>query len=100
MCPTICNGERIFVEMQGGQPYTPKRGDVTVFEYGLESVNSIKRVIGLPGDIVAPGPHDAILVNGRPWQGPLICGKSLLPADTPHDSSAYLRFGWPFIRYW
>lgn len=53
MCPTICNGERILVEMQGGQPYTPKRGDVIVFEYGPESVNFIKRVIGLPGDIVA-----------------------------------------------
>ena len=92
MCPAICQEERIFVVMQGGQPYVPKRGDVIVFEYGPEHINYIKRVIGVPGDIVAPDPNNTILINGHPWQAPSICAKSLLPADTSRDSSLYSGF--------
>jgi signal peptidase I len=57
--------------MQNGAVYLPKRGDVIVFEYGPDRANFIKRLIGLPGDLVAAGPQDSILVNGRPWSTPL-----------------------------
>lgn len=87
MRPTICRGERILVEMQVGQPYVSKRGDVIVFEHGPESVNFIKRVIGLPGDIVAPGVNDTVLVNGRSWQTPSICANSLLLSRTNAEAS-------------
>lgn len=93
-CPTICNGEYIFVRMRYGAPYIPKRGDVIVFEYGPDRTNFIKRVIGLPGDTVAPGPKDSILVNGQPWNLPPICAKSL--RDAPDGSPpAFLPFHVP-----
>jgi signal peptidase I len=86
MCPAICDGERILVEMRGEEPYVPKRDDVIVFKYGQDQANFIKRVIGVPGDIVGPGPGNTILVNGHAWQAPPICAKSLLPTNKGDDS--------------
>ena len=56
MCPTICNGERIFVQMLYGKPYAPKRGHMVILECGPDRVLFIKRIIGLPGDVIAAGP--------------------------------------------
>lgn len=92
MCPTICEGERIFVEMRGEQPYVPQKGDVIVFKQRSEPANYIKRVIGVPGDLVAPGANNTILVNGQPWQAPSVCAKSLLPSPTNADASVYTGF--------
>jgi signal peptidase I len=84
MCPTVCRGERAFVEMQYGRPYVPKRDEVIVLDYGTEHALFIKRVLGLAGDVIANGPGDTILVNGQAWQPAAVCGKSLSSAD---DSS-------------
>ena len=45
---------------------TPERGDIVVFE-GPEGADVVKRVIGLPGDIVAVSGGQLIL-NGKPVQ--------------------------------
>jgi signal peptidase I len=63
MEPTIQVGDRIFVNkmaydlkvpftnIEVAQVGTPARGDIVVFEYPLdESINYVKRLIGLPGD--------------------------------------------------
>jgi signal peptidase I len=92
MCPTICNGERVLAEMRGELPYAPRRGEVILFDNGRDPAKFVKRVIGVPGDIVAPGPNGTILVNGRSWQGPPICAKSLLPTATNPDISLYSAF--------
>ena len=92
MCPSICSGERVFVEMLGQQEYVPKRGEVVAFKYGAESASLIKRVIGIPGDTVAPGPNDTILVNEQPWTPPTVCAKSPSPDGLPRDKSSYARF--------
>ena len=81
-CPPICKGERVLVQMQMGSPYSPRRGDVIVFRHGPDDTNFIKRLIGMPGDLVGPGPGNTILVNGQAWQPPSICAKSLLGADS------------------
>lgn len=81
MCPTVCQGERVFADMNFGVSYTPVRNDVVVLLYGQDQVLFVKRVIGLPGDTISPGPGKTILVNGRPWQPPAVCGKSLLPPE-------------------
>jgi len=92
VCPTVCKGERILVEMRGEEPYVPKRDDVVVFEHGPDQLNYIKRVIGIPGDIVAPGSGNTILVNGSPWQPPPGCGKSLLSVEKVGDNAAPVDF--------
>ncbi len=90
MCPTVCNGERIFAELRGNQPYVPQRGGVILFEYGAESSLFIKRVIGIPGDTVGPGPDNTILVNGKTWQAPAVCAKSLLEGKAQIEASPTL----------
>jgi signal peptidase I len=87
MCPTICKGERMFVEVLGEKPCVPKRGEVILFDYGPDNTNFLKRVAGIPGDIVGPGHGNTLLVNGRAWQAPPVCAKSLLSDDKADDGS-------------
>lgn len=45
----------------------PKRGDVMVFKYPEDTrINYIKRVVGLPGDIITYTSEKRLLVNGAP----------------------------------
>ncbi|WP_205342311.1 signal peptidase I [Denitrificimonas caeni] len=45
----------------------PKRGDVMVFKYPEDTrINYIKRVVGLPGDIITYTNEKRILINGKP----------------------------------
>lgn len=66
MLPTLKVGDFIFayklpygfpIPFSGGErlaPSLPKRGDVVVFRYpGNETINYVKRVVGLPGDRIA-----------------------------------------------
>jgi signal peptidase I len=47
---------------------SPKRGDVAVFRYPRdESVDYIKRVIALPGDVIEYQ-DKRLMVNGQPLQ--------------------------------
>ncbi len=77
MMPTLFQGDFIFVkkytyglrlpvtETKVIETGSPKRGDVVVFRLPSDpSVNYIKRVIGLPGDIVTYDAHH-LTVNGR-----------------------------------
>jgi signal peptidase I len=77
MCPTLEIGDFILVNkfayglrlpilntkiVDIGEP---KRGDIVVFKYPLDtSQNYIKRLIGLPGDVVAHR-HNQLYVNGE-----------------------------------
>jgi signal peptidase I len=57
-----------FVDFPGRKiwPDTPKRGDVAVFKYpGDLSIDYIKRVIGLPGDVIQMK-HGVLHINGQP----------------------------------
>lgn len=43
----------------------PKRGDIVVFTSPLSGPVLIKRIIGMPGDVIATA-KGAILINGKP----------------------------------
>jgi signal peptidase I len=64
MMPTLLIGDHIMVSKARGNP---ARGDVVVFKYPLapDTVDYVKRVIGLPGDTVVVA-HNQVLVNGGP----------------------------------
>src|SRR6185436_1203674 len=78
MIPTLEVGDHIFVAKFSygvGIPFTkkkvleyhqPERGDIIVFKYPRdESVDYIKRVVGLPGDRVDLRKNE-LFINGRP----------------------------------
>lgn len=67
----------------------PKRGDVVVFEYPEDpSKDFIKRVVGLPGDVVE-GRDKKVYVNGKPYENPheVHKEKEVIPkAQNPRDN--------------
>ncbi len=67
----------------------PKRGDVIVFEYPEDpSKDFIKRVVGLPGDVVE-GRDKKVFVNGKPFENPheIHKEKEIIPkAQNPRDT--------------
>lgn len=65
MEPNFHNGQYLFVEKLSYDFHGPKRGDVVVFKYPLDtSVDYIKRVIGLPGDDITVK-DGQVLVNNQ-----------------------------------
>lgn len=60
-----------------------------MFDFGEPKQKFIKRIIGLEGDTVAPGPGNTILVNGRPWMPPKVCGT---PPQEPDTSGSGIPF--------
>jgi len=78
MIPTLEVGDHIFVSKFAfglSVPFTdtkilqyaePQRGDVIVFKYPLDhSIDYIKRVVGLPGDVVEMK-QEELFINGKP----------------------------------
>lgn len=75
MKPTIIEGDRIFVNKLAYDlriPLThislwrradPQRGDIIIFDSGVLDLRLVKRVIGLPGDMVEVR-RDIVYVNG------------------------------------
>ena len=46
-------------------PHLPQRGDVAIFRHASDGAEYVKRVIGLPGDIVSMR-NGALVLNGQP----------------------------------
>jgi signal peptidase I len=77
MKPTIIEGDRIFVNKLAYDlkvPFTlltiatwdePAYGDIIVFDSPVENNRLVKRVIGVPGDVVEIR-NNRVFVNGRP----------------------------------
>lgn len=107
MIPTIKIGEFIFVKMYQYDwhlPMTrvslarrnePQRGEVVVFEFPQDpSKDYIKRVIGVPGDIVEVK-DDRVIVNGEPFPVRKAEDTSVLndlfPKYDPKEQSLFLE---------
>ncbi len=72
MMPHLENHERIFINKFTYRFRPIERGDVVVFRYPLDPSKSyIKRVIGLPGDVVSIR-DGHVLVNDKPLSEPYV----------------------------
>jgi len=77
MNPTIIEGDRVFVDKLAYDlklPFTtwhlaqwanPKRGDIVVFFSPADGTRLVKRVVGLPGDLVELR-NEQLVINGAP----------------------------------
>lgn len=83
MCPTICLGERFVADMGAYKSGPPQRGDLILLKHKSSEGLFIKRVIGIPGDVVAPGANGSILINGKPLTSPEVCGISPIQEEGP-----------------
>jgi signal peptidase I len=73
MCPTVCKHERLIALLDPDKQFVPHRDDVIVMDH-QSGAKFIKRVVGLPGDVITPGPRNEILINGKVWMPPPVCG--------------------------
>ena len=89
MCPTICVGDRIVVDTNAYRSRDPRRGDVIALKHSTSEGPFLKRIIGLPGDVLAPGPNATVFVNGRTFVPPSPCGMPKWPKDEPFDYSEF-----------
>lgn len=71
MNPTLLNGEYLIISNFAYQLDDPQRGDIIVFRHPNSELNLIKRVIGLPGDMVDIQ-NGVVHVNGVALDEPYI----------------------------
>jgi len=79
MCPTLCEDDRMVVSTAAYRNRAPGRGELVIFDFKQTGQMFPKRVAGVPGDRVARGPANTILVNGNALKIPAPCGKTAAP---------------------
>lgn len=86
---TIMTGDRVFTYRQAYLFSDPKRGDIIVFPFpDDESVDYIKRIIGLPGDTVE-GKDGLVYINGKALEESYVkeeIDEDFGPFTVPEDS--------------
>lgn len=86
---TIMTGDRVFTYRQAYLFSDPKRGDIIVFPFpDDESVDYIKRIIGLPGETVE-GKDGLVYIDGEPLEESYVkeeINEDFGPFEVPEDS--------------
>lgn len=82
MKPTLQDGEFVLVNRLAYRFGQPQRGDIIVFHFPIDpaSQDLIKRVIGLPGDIITVRGGE-VLINGQPLREPYIAAAPLYTGE-------------------
>jgi signal peptidase I len=106
MNPTIIEGDRILVNKHAYGwriPFTmtrithgndPQRGEIAVFFSPANGIRLVKRVIGVPGDVVEMR-NDMLLINGQAMQYSADDGSYLLPDETAQQSHQFFTEALP-----
>lgn len=72
MVPTLHDGERLMVDKLTYRFREPQRGEIVVFRYPLNPrEHYIKRVVGVPGDVVEVR-NGRVYLNGTPLEEPYL----------------------------
>ncbi|MCA9972549.1 MAG: signal peptidase I [Anaerolineales bacterium] len=72
MNPTLFDGQYLIINNVSYMLDIPQRGDVIVFHHPDNDLNLIKRVIGVPGDVVEINKDHEVFVNGIRLDEPYI----------------------------
>jgi signal peptidase I len=101
MKPTIIEGDRVFVNKLAYDlkiPFTrvhiarwsnPQRGDIVVFPSPTDGIRLVKRVIGLPGDVITLQ-NNRLVVNGEPLDYSAVSAEGF--TDLPEPERSRCRF--------
>lgn len=89
MCPTLCLGDRVVVDLNAYSLRPPNRGDLVVLKHPTSDALFVKRVIAIAGDTVSPGPNDSVIVNGTRFQVPVGCAAPTWDKSEPADYSEF-----------
>ena len=86
MYSTLESGDRVFVNKLSYRLHDPNRGDVVVLHQlsGVSERDLIKRVIGLPGEMVEVS-NCAVLIDGRILNEPYLDPDVVTPTDCGGD---------------
>lgn len=77
MLPTLHNGERLMVDKLTYRFREPQRGDIVVFRYPLDPrEHYIKRIVGVPGDVVQVL-DGRVYLNGTPLEEDYLASPTL-----------------------
>jgi len=73
MLPTLQEGERLLVSRLAYWSSTPQRGDIVIFHPPQDPQGTplVKRVIGLPGDVIEVH-EQRVILNGEPLDEPYL----------------------------
>lgn len=114
MSPTLAVGDRLIVEKLSYDIHPPRRGDIVVFKAPPELIKQtlkddlIKRVIGVPGDVIAIK-QGKVYVNGSALSEPYLAerpdygyGPATVPVDQyfvlgDNRNHSYDSHAWGFV---
>jgi len=68
---TLLIGDRVLVDRISWRFSDPKRGDIVVFHPPFSGPVLIKRIIGMPGDVISLS-EGAVYINGKPLSEPYV----------------------------
>jgi signal peptidase I len=79
MSPTLLVGDKVIVSKLEYKFKTVKRGDIVAIYSPLEKKNLVKRVIGLPGEVISFSEDDFVYIDGNKLSEPYL-PESVIPA--------------------
>ncbi|MFP5527821.1 signal peptidase I [Peptococcus simiae] len=88
MIPTLGLNNQVVVTKLSYKMHEPERGDIVVFKYpvnekeGLEEMDYVKRLIGLPGERVEVK-NNTVFIDGKPLEEPYVAADTNMPDFGP-----------------
>ncbi|MFC4811203.1 signal peptidase I [Paenibacillus sp. GCM10023250] len=76
MQKTLVDGQRLIEDKLSYHFESPHRGDIVIIDGPESDKRLIKRVIGLPGDVIDFTGDGRVIVNGQPLEEPYVNGLS------------------------
>ena len=72
MSPTLLVGDKVIVNKLEYKFKPIKRGDIVAIYSPIEKKNIVKRVIGLPGEVISFSEDDFVYINGNKLSEPYL----------------------------